>query len=561
MQGKPDEYQNVPIDIIYNRLGEWLVDRKRIPSDWRKRLNSLRARIAKALKLLPKDLDPSFSTLDQDSVGYLEAKRISKILLESNPELNIFGRLSGAAGEWEAIVRAYEKDHLFLGEAAQIIIQNVNYEIPYGKKQIQKIQQQLLDLERKETDLKRNANASAIKYDEACQELGIKGKNIRSELLDMAKTLPTIFREVLEILCSDSVQSAVRYYQTFLQHAHTEADKAPSLVLPSIRKICETPPILEVSAIAEADSTVVASTTNISLDNEHTHINQPSSLEEIDWNIGIVDHQPNEKNLGCAEQPEICVNAKMEFSTPITETTLQDVDTEIQGLHSLDVNTRGDESFESEICWDISIEDTSGTINEEVPEQESVRNDLDNVKGVEEGNIQRSPFLETQYRSKLVDDLFELKAFLRQRIVEMETEETSSLQNQVQAVAPSALQQHGSDSLRRMVSSVSQALQLLTNRKTCDLIMILNSKRFLERLELSLIQKKQYEAKLLENLKDITKRRMELRNSLSSLWPKQEEAKTKTRELKNLTETSLSTIFGGRPVNIIGEINVLLGQA
>lgn len=49
---------------------EWLVDRKRIPSDWRKRLAAVRAKVSAAFSSLPKDIDPYFQTLDPEGYFY-----------------------------------------------------------------------------------------------------------------------------------------------------------------------------------------------------------------------------------------------------------------------------------------------------------------------------------------------------------------------------------------------------------------------------------------------------------------------------------------------------------
>lgn len=560
-----DDIRNLPIDITFSRLGEWLIDRKRIPADWRKKLAAIRARISKDFSSLPKDIDPYFQTLDPEGIDYLESKRIYETLLKSTPESrNIFGRLSGAAGAWEAIVRSFEKDHIYLGEAAQIMVQNVNYEIPYQKKQVQKIQQQLLELERKEADIKRNAALSAAKYVEACQELGLQGNNVRLELLETAKSLPSTFNKILEVINSDSMSQAMEYYSNFVRDAHTEKDKSLSIVLPNLRDIREHPPSLHVSVGSEIDNSVntqssynepdlLRANVDVAADNIDWDISVDSS--QIDWDIGTVEETDDNGNgLG----PYEIINASEVLQDPSSNEVVGSDRTSLDkvelGLHP--------EISVSEISWDVSVDtpqvdviDDVSLSNVGLDKQTFVP---DTSSQMPEMNEERSKLLETEYRNKILDDLHEVKAFLNQRLAEVKNGETLSLQHQVQAVAPFVLQQYTPDAMETMLSDISVVISLLTNRKTRDLILILNSKRFLDRLVTTLEEKKHHEVKLKEGLKSLATKRMELHNSLSSSWPKQEAALSKTRELKKLCESTLSSMFDGRPVNIIGEINTLL---
>jgi hypothetical protein len=66
-----------------------------------------------------------------------------EILKETEADTkNLFGRYgSQRMKDWLEIIRLYEKDNIYLPEAAQMLLRNVNYEVPGFKKQIFKLDQ------------------------------------------------------------------------------------------------------------------------------------------------------------------------------------------------------------------------------------------------------------------------------------------------------------------------------------------------------------------------------------------------------------------------------------
>ena len=112
----------MPIDVHCDKLVDWLVDRKRLGADWRPKLAALRSRSAALAASLPPELAAGVPVADgvpAPDYAACVALRDAAEAAGGAESRGLFGRRAGAAREWDALAKAYERDALHLPEAAQ----------------------------------------------------------------------------------------------------------------------------------------------------------------------------------------------------------------------------------------------------------------------------------------------------------------------------------------------------------------------------------------------------------------------------------------------------------
>lgn len=131
-------------------------------------------------------------------IHYFHCLQIIDILKTTEADTkSVFGRYgSQRMKDWLEIAKLYERDSVYLAEAAQILVRNVNYELPGVKKQITKFDQLIDEAQKKIQDQTASETVLNAQRTAFCQKLGIKGDNLRDELLEKLKELPKLHAEI-----------------------------------------------------------------------------------------------------------------------------------------------------------------------------------------------------------------------------------------------------------------------------------------------------------------------------------------------------------------------------
>ncbi|KAF7390175.1 hypothetical protein HZH68_012032 [Vespula germanica] len=221
--------QNIPIDINIGRLLEWLISRRHCKKDWYSKVVIIREKITDAIKDMPvrDDVARLLSTID---INYFDCRKLVEILKETEANTkNMFGRYgSQRMKDWQEIMSLYERDNVYLAEAAQMLMKIVKYDIPSLKKQIQKLQQMQNDLEKEIEKHKKSERTAKAEFDALCKQLDISGKNIRVELAETARTeLPKICTKIAEK--TKSLSDIVNFYEEYIQFTNGKEINADSM--------------------------------------------------------------------------------------------------------------------------------------------------------------------------------------------------------------------------------------------------------------------------------------------------------------------------------------------
>eukprot|EP00644_Phytophthora_capsici_P001061 jgi/Phyca11/9974/fgenesh1_pm.PHYCAscaffold_43_\ len=549
--------RKLPIDIQYKQLLEALVDRRIVPHKWLDQQKQIRDAIAALYPELPMANDElsKFRTKkpSHEELNYFDCKFIFQCLERSDEGAakNFFGQYtSPVLKRWNALVRQYEKNNVFAAETARIIAQNTAFEIPFLKKSIQQNDKQVADNNRKMTDLTRSIAEYKRKLETSCADMGIEGNNFRDELIRLPLELPSIFDGVAKAICSDEITSAIGYLQALQRYLHD----------------CEIPVAESTRSSSSRKETSKKDKKNKKKSKKQLDVlEEPEMTTSESFELIVAPHKFFDaiEELRNASDQLVDTSATLDFEAEAAEISWDisldendaadagEIDWGIETVASAEPVATGDDT-PAEIDWDI----TTADVVEDAASEENASKSM----GVEEPTakqVTRVGLLDdSEFRTRVLNDLLELRAFLRQRLVELCGSDSVAFANQFQGSSP-LLEQQSTEKIKGFQAAVDQAVSLLTNKRLQQLVLIKTSERYLDRHVANLEMLTKHMDKCRREIHGLEDKNADLIDATKSVQPQINALVTTTKKLKKELEAVLPPMFKGYKVNIVGEVNSL----
>ena len=483
-----------PLDIPFGKLLDTVLEKGVLSAKWSDRLADIQRRAETTKATIPAEAPEEIrALLAKENAGYFECARVMELLVEwDGGDTTLVGNYkSQLLHDWyRGVSSAYERGNVYLGEAARFLSATHLYEVPALKQTASSNAKQLGDVERKIEELERSCAELERQRGAQLAELGIAGKNYRAELPLLANGIPALLTVVVEAAQADGVVAGLAYHAELVAFLHrgTAREAAAPALLPNLRRL-----VAEGAALVPEVSVAAVAAEDDDIDwGISSGGGDGGGGADIDWDLGI-ESAGGEEEVAAVE-----------------------------------------------IEWDIGIE-SSGA-------------DAIEIEAVEiecEGAGSSLTLADAPFRSGLLNDAVELRAFLLQREAELSGDGGSAFMGQFQGES-AVLQEQSAKQMRGYLGAVDGLLKALGSEDLHMRLSVQQNPRYLERMATALQQKDTHISKL-SALRDKTKlKKDELAAAIQDTGAKLKQIADASKALRTKVEAKMSKLMGGRKVVITG---------
>ena len=364
---------------------------------------------------------------------------------------------------------------------------NVDFEIPFLKKQTAKNQQLIEDLDKKSTDMLKNASLSAKAFVEACEEQDIPVECIHhssaldAAILRSAKHAPSLLAEAVRFLREKAVSTSIEYYKSFANLKDDVLDVLAEVIGGSTDEVDVSQDVKFWIDVGTAANRQTLEGTTESWNQDETEDN---NTIEISWD-GL-EFDTGDAGNNVISNEGIQENADISWD--------------------IDISGAGDELLEP-ILQDGNQDTSAQSLNNS--QEINLPGVIQEIKGALEQCSKEVYRLtvDEAYRNKFVDNVLELKAFINQRY-----KETKSSGESLAIVASTV----DLDDLAKMRSVLEDVVSMLTSPRLSNLMSIATSKKYRDRIAKSIQQMAKKEKKSIAASQDASAKKEEIQRLLIS---------------------------------------------